>query len=584
MRFLIFLLLLFVSAVMPAQADNRDPLIKDCPSIEDCLEILGRALPVEDKGIYDHDVDEIRAILKQRFGDAARDALLEKAQEGHGGWINFAGALLGDWGDWREEHLPALVAALRKNSGGWIARALGELGTDGAIRALVDDLKNGDNNQTSFALEQLGPRVLPYLLPLLELPDPEDLPPDTPYQGGWLTAASVIKANKSNSLSIADEWVNLASNRRKIAVQRIAALRGLSAIGGYLGEKSVRLRPLLRDRDKAISEQTYKTLVAAFDSSVARRLAASCEPVADEWTYIDIESLLCLRALSEFGTNARQAGDLVMPYLSAEKADQLIGIETLGLIGYEPAIPKIEKFLESSDWRLVLAATRALGQLKAYDLIPKIEKATRDHWLYEIQEYAGETVSALIRRRQTPEPHNLARILSYYGHFGDPLWIFEPRGECGWGVWDYGGERLTFDVSDEQDGQTIVLSDGSLVATDEGEFGGALVWRGRDGAEMTIVPDNTSRLLPAGNGFIALHGISHLSINYGFATLVMRDGDGWKAKEIARFPGVAHRAKKLNDGLFVAEALGHAVIFNETGIIDQAECDWSARPASYDPY
>lgn len=552
MRFLFFILLFFVSAIVPAQADNRTPLIKDCPSIEDCLEILGRTLPLEDKGIYDHDIDEIRAILKQRFGDAARDALLAKAQEDHGGWKNFAGALLGD------------------------------LGTDAAIEALVEDLKNGDGNQTSGTLESLGQQALPFLLPILEMPGPEELPPGADYQDGWHAAASVIKENRSKAIPVANEWISIARDRRAMSIKRIAALRGLSAIGGFLGAESARLRPLLHDRDKAVSKQAYKTLVAAYDPTVARRLAASCKTNADQWTHLEPDLFACLRALSEFGTNAREAGDLIMHYLSGAKTDQLYAIETLGLIGYVQAIPEIEQFLQSNDWRLVLVATRALGQLHSVSSITKIEAATKDHWIFEIDLYAQQTGDALIRHRPTPEPYNQVMFPDFYGHFGDQLWVLGDWTVCDWNVWEYQGKRLTFGSADLPDGETVRLPGGDLVATDRGEFGGALTWRRADGSEDIVVPDNTSHLLHAGDDFLAVHGLSHITTSYGYVTLVSRQGDGWSAREILRLPSAANFAKSVGDGLFaVAAESGHVAVFNKDGAVQPAYCDLSARPRSF---
>lgn len=563
-----------------AWGQDRAAILQDCATVADCLGIIEQTLPEKDTGRSFGDEENVAAILKARFGRAARDALLQKAVGDHGGWRNYSGGVLEHWHDWSEEDIPLLSRALELQSGGWIARPLGEIGSPQAIKVLLRDLiKIGIGSQTGWALHNIGVKTLDYVLPSLAEPGYEELPPEADYREGWRAVAALIEAFGSRATIVADEWVEVAVSRRASQMRRVAALRGLAAMNGYLDDKAVALHRLLKDRDKKVADQAFLTLVSVHDPAVAVRFAKTCKPTGEPWDEYVFPTFECLRQLSDFGSNARGAGRLVLPFLeSANKSEQLDAIETLGLIGYEPAIPRIESFLESKDWRHVYASVRALAQMRSRSSIPKIESAIEGHWLWELQTYAGRAVSLMLRHQPYSEilGDDWADRLSGFGRYSAP---YLGRDECEWNVWTYKGSQLTFEKSTTENDIRLPLRDGELVGTDRGEFGGDLRWKPTSGAEFVLVAENTHAIFPVKDGFVSIHGIGHMMISYGFAAFISRSEDGvWRAEEVARFPAAAYQAKQLGPDLFAANAAGRVIIFSRNGILGTADCDYRARP------
>ena len=574
----LFLLLSFWVMLMSASSwcQDRDILVQDCTTVSECLEIIEQSIPAKDNGRIFGDEKRVAAVLKARFDRDARDELLQKAIGEHGGWRNYAGGVLRYWNDWSVDDVPLLDEALALNPGGSIAHVLAEIGSEQAVLALLNDLTwSGGSNQTGSALRRLGPDVLKHVLPALAVPSYGELPEDEYQAEGWVAVASLIESFGSRATFIADEWVLLAKNRQVTNSERIAALRGLAAMNGHLGEKGAALRPLLDGPDSEISEQAYLTLVSTYDSTVARRFAETCATSGDKWDELGLSSYDCLSQLSDFGSNARDAGDLILPFLdAANKAEQLYGIQALGLIGYDPAIPKIEIYLDSPDWRLVYASVRALTQLRSKSSVPNIETATQNHWLWELKGYGRRAVSLLIRNQSYSE-HLSGRFNAGFGTYRAP---YDSRHECDSQVWTYGDKQITFEKSLKRN-LDIPLADGELVGTNRGEWGGNLTWKPHDGSEIILVDKNTIDIFSIVDGFMSIHGLSHLGFSYGFATHVTRGEDGvFRAEEIARFPAAAYEVKHLGEGIFAAKAEGRVFIFSKDGIKAAANCDRSARP------
>ncbi|MEM6850733.1 MAG: hypothetical protein AAF527_03370 [Pseudomonadota bacterium] len=558
--------------------DDRLPLLDDCDTALSCLTALDPTVPPGDPGRYDLDVDAIRDVLRDRFGDDARYALLDMAQSAHGGWRNFAGALLSEWGGWREEDVAALRRALQLNPGSSIAEALADVGSDAAIRALVEDLKDPDGGARSvYALKAVGPRTLPFLLPALQTGSGYNAE-DAALAGGepWLDAVKVIAVFRWEAVVIADEWIAVARDRKEDPDVRIAALRGLGAMSSYLGERSRALRSVRRSSNPRIATQAFETLVEVHDPSVAEDFARSCQPSADKWDPFPWKSYKCLSRLAEFGSNAQSAGETIAAFLESQNAqEQQYAIDALRLIDYRPATDRIAPFLTSGDWRLVYASVRALSQFGARGRIADIEAATGSHWLWELKLY-GRYIAARMAQKQ-PHFDQLTQAggqsLGFRESFSSYPPPYDTRRESRCSSWNYGGQPLTFERERWAERSVIRLQDGELIGTNMGEFGGALVWRPLKGSPQQLIGDNVIALFETSSGILSIHGLSHLSSTYGFAALSTRDDDGaWSTKEVARFPTAAYQIKRLDGDVFAANASGRAIIFSPSGISEMLFC------------
>ena len=321
-----------------------------CPSLDACLQLLDKVVPAYDDGEGSN--SEVLAKNLLRFGDTAKHELLRRAAGTQPGWRNVASAILSEWPTWGASDVPALRKALRMNPGGWLARPLGRIATPEAIEALVEDLPYGEYNQTDFALKHLGVRAIPYLSPLLN------------NDKTAASASRVISAMNPIPVSFASEWVAIASNPDRKIEERIAALRGIAALGPSAKPACANLHALLAAPESDIRREVGIALHAVHDPSVIVELAQHCQPKAEPFESVALDSLLCLRDIADFGLDGHEAGRYLLPFLDSKNGgERAYGIITLGLIGYMDATPQIEAALQSPDWRIVNASVWSLGWL-----------------------------------------------------------------------------------------------------------------------------------------------------------------------------------------------------------------------------
>jgi HEAT repeat protein len=388
--YLAIVLLLFAKA---AGAIPVPKGLDTCAPLSACLTLLDKVVPAQDDGEGSNSAILARDL--RRFGEPAKQELLRRAVGSHAGWRNVAGAILADWGIWTVDDVPALRAALIMDHGGWVAKPLSQIGSATAIHALVEDLSQGDDvtNQTGFALSKLGERALAELMPLLEN--------DEKYR----LAAEVIAEMKPLPIAHAATWTALAIDRSEPLPKRIAALRGIAALGYAAEQSTIGLHELLTSNEPEIKKQADITLTAVRDPIVIEHLAKACQPRAPKFDFLALESLQCLGEIAEFGPAGSAAGSAagaaLMPFLGSDnQAERAYGILTLGYINYGPAIGKIEEALDSKDWRVVYAAVRGVGWLGDKNAAVKLDNLASTYWLVELKDDAAHVASALRSKGQ----------------------------------------------------------------------------------------------------------------------------------------------------------------------------------------
>lgn len=560
-RLITILIALVAGYACEVAADGRADGLKECQALPECLMLLDMAgFPKHAQMLGDE--PEIADNLR-RFGNAAKQELLQHAVGAHPPWRNLAGAVLRYWGDWSPSDVPALRAALQLQHGGWIAWPLGEIATPDAIQALVDDLVViGSLSQTGGALKRLGATALPYLLPLLE-----------DERQAWEVAA-VIHNMGTKALDEAAHWLALAESSGHPKSLRLAALRGLAAMGDPIQPYGERLRAILADVDADLRDQAFKTLIAIHDPSVAAIVAERCKPSGAGFEALPVQSIICIRKVAAFGSNGRGVGPSLMPFLQSKNGEELAAaIGVLGYIGYDDAIPAIRELLRSQDWRVVHASAVSLGWLGATQAAPDLEQAAASHWLPEVRDQALAVLDTL----KSAHP-KLARPALFAAAKGAGCGLYycnalsvAPR--CPSQQWEWQGRPISRPQSTGSRRSRLTFDNGTLIGSDIGEWGGDLSWTGADGKAELIIKDNVVAIEAADGGAMVLFGLAHMGITYGYAVHVRKGEDGsWSLNEAARLPRDAQALATIGTNLFAAWSGGRVVVFSNKQVLGLAPC------------
>lgn len=538
---------------MPAGLDS-------CASVAECLSLIDRVTPPRDDGEGSN--ADILAAKLQRFGVAAKRELLKRAVGEHPGRRNVAGAILSEWHSWFPSDVPQLREALRKQHGGWVAVPLAEIGSPDAIQALVDDLPNGTESQTDYALSKLGARAIPFLVPLLQTDKFEP-------------AAKVIRDIGSSAIPFAAGWVAVAINSQEPLNVRIGALRGIAAIGDMARPSCSGLHALISNSSAEIRRQVQMTLRAIHDPFVVVEVARSCRPAADPFDSYAIPAFSCLRQIALYGEGGGAAGDDLLPFLESRNgAERSYAITTLGAIGYSAALPQIEASLNDMDWRVVYAAIRAVGWLDDRLAIPRLQDIGAHYWLPEIRKKAAQVAAELASSTGSNQQH--PRLVPYGNEAGEPFAIdheiLSSAPSCSANIWNWNG--TIFGSPPEHQGKVRLLaSGGKFIGTNHGEWGGELSWVPDNGNVVAIHKNNVVGIESAADGPIVLFGLAHLTLADGYALHVRYDSQGkWERVEVARLPAEGDALAAIAPNLFAAWSSGRVVVFSNSGILGLASC------------
>jgi len=563
-----WLIVLSVLFVWPTNAVQVPPGMHRCTSLAACLKLLDNVVSTAGPAMGPEE-EEIRGILQQ-FGEPAKQELLRRAAGNDPGWRHLAGAILWGWGAWTPSDVPALRSALLKDPGGWLARPLGEIGTPEAIRALVEDLPKGSDNQTDFALAKLGPKAVPFLMPLLE------------EKKTAKSAQRVISEMDDSALPFAFRWAQCATDPSKSMKLRLAALRGIAAFGSKAKSASETLPALLSSPDPALRTEVDSTLKATRNPAVIHEVASSCYPRAGQFDPLAIDAVLCLREIAAYGEDGQSAGQDLLSFLSSKNGDErAAGITTLAAIGYKSALPQIKEALSSPDWRVTYAAVRGIGWLGDKEALPDLQKVASSHWLSEVRDEATRTMAAL--RSPKGRLERTSKFIASQG-VGEPFEIdHEILGKapsCRSQRWVWNGTTFKLGSrqqrADAQGGMSLEFSSGKLEGTNHGEFGGTLTWKGfdRNTKSEVIFRDDVDGMANDGDGAMVLFGLAHMGLAYGYVLRVIRTSDDdWNLSEVARLPAEGEALTTLAPGTFAALSRNRVVVFTRIGILGMAACD-----------
>jgi hypothetical protein len=552
------------------------PGLDRCRTLDGCLTLLNGVVPATDDGEGSN--SEILARDLERFGEPAKQELLKRAAGPHPGWRNVAGAILWSWNLWSPADVPALREALRKDRGGWVAKPLGEIGTPDAIKALVEDLSTASDseNQTGFALSRLGAKAIPYLFLLLET------------ERGSYPAAAVLKEMGAVALPFLPHWKTVAMDERAPTQERVAALKAIEALGPLARGECEQLHPLLNNPNRDLKYQTKRALQAVRDPILLGEIVGQCQPKANPNDSLAIDSLVCLRDIASYGHDALAVGARVMPFLASHNgAERSYGITVLGAIGFQKAGAPIRDALGDSDWRVVYSAARSLGWLGTKEALPDLDRIASSYWLPETREIAGKSASGIRSAAGHTESFSAAKFAGPrygWGPGEEPMGIdhslLHEEPACSSGQWEWQGQSFPLAKDTrlidraERNGITLDFPDGKLVGVNHGEWGGELSWQPRKVKPAVIEKENVIAILRDGDNAVAILGLSHMGLDYGFAMSLTRSPTGaWIMSKTIQFFAEPEAIAALGDRKFAVMSAGRAVVFSSgDGILGLATC------------
>ncbi len=572
-------ILLAVNTVM-INNDRLEPtaeLVVNCQTIEACFRLIETELPERDIGISYPDNQEIAIILKDRFGEEGRAALLQKAVGDHGGWRNFADGVLAYWGDWSVDDIPILTKILGMKPGSMmIAHVLADIGTEEAIKALVINLKPaGSGNQTVHALTGLpAEQVLPHILLAL---DERSEPGERSKVAG---AQSVISSYGEDAVPFIEQWVLIVQNEQNRIIERLSATRAIAATGTLGRDYIESLIPILLTSEGALRVELNAMFVEVRHPEIMQEWFEECLFVDSDLNkrHAEWQVAFCLSNLAEFGTpeSVVEIIGMIAPFVKSKSSViRTAAIEAIGYLQGDENNFDFYTSLKSHDWREVLTTVVVLNLLQDEESLVPLRALERSHWWSFIRESAGMSWRATSEGRLAEWPE-VTEDEDYY--FSEITYVAglrikrPPAPSCENDTWVWRRQQFSFEqVSGGQ--QVVELPGGKLIGHDRGEWGGELYWLADDGEKQIIIDDNINALFPIQDGAVVLSGLSHLFMSSGRAYRVTRKQGEWTVEDIGEFPGATYQYAILRNNAYAVMSGDWPVVFNMEKILGIAECN-----------
>jgi hypothetical protein len=582
MRAFVFVLVWLAALSATAAARGRYEKMKDCADLGACMAILDAAVQSRDN---DRELDDERqiALRLSAFGAGAKKELLARALGADKDWRDYAGAVLQYWPAFDKKDVPSLIQALQFEEGGWAIQPLARIRSQTAVCAVVGDGQWHDSryykstwDDRLYAIRQFGNLILPCMLDAMQTSNANLL---------WELEADISQLGKE-AVPAARPWAAIAVDEGQPFSRRVAALRGLAAIGLRAAFVSETLHPLLKGADDQIRETTTTALEAmrdpiSFPLVIPEKLK-TCRPSSDTIDF-GYATEGCIAELAIYGDAVLPiAAQIEQSYLNSPSgADRAATASLLGYIGYRSSVPRLTELLDDPDWRVVYAAARSLGWLGARDTIPSLQKVAENHWLPEVQKEAVLVIDALHSASGTLD--RTRADLKVTERMLDPIPV------CGSAHWDWRGSK--FDRKSGVAPLKLAFADGTLEGgvSQRWEYDdGLLEWQPTQGQAKPLLVGFVKGILRSGKGAIAVFSEpgtrgtleSEDPFSIGYAVSLTRNRENWQRREIARLPGNADGVATISDDLFAVWSGNRAVVFSDKGILGIATCESEGHNAA----
>jgi HEAT repeat protein len=482
---------------------------------------------------------------------------------------SFAGYVLRDLNGLTEDQLGPLMDAM-KSGDGWIAPAIGHIGTPRAIAFLVSQFKANPERytQTTYALQLAGAPAAVALA--------HELESGQHVSSDYIDGICHLFGEMGNVAAAAlDPLVTIASTQRFATENRLLAVRTIGCLALAARPAIPKLRALAKD-DKRFAD--------AVDSAVMQIGSPEAAPAyAAELRVHPTENLL--RDIAEKRESLRDVGPAVMEQLASEDWDlRVAAARCLGYIGFAEAEPNLVAALSDvRDWRLPYVSSESLGRLHARGAVTALLKLKSEHWYPPVREAAAKAIEVIEHGGQYTSrfpPYNFP--MEFYGymslegipeasHAHPPLKTGpDELSKDDLTSLGYDAKRVGYDSVAHRMRESSIraapvcgirVDGGSVLGSSRGEWGGELVYVDAQGAVNRLVSSNTRAIHRMPFGIVAVTGLAHLAFSQGGLYRIDRSREGFKATKWRTLPGAPRESGFLANGdLFIACDGGDIVI------------------------
>lgn len=553
-----------------------------CPTVDICLQQLPtyaekfqnnyHSLNREQSAFIEHAV---------KLGNPLVGELIPLLQAPNLRTANMAAAILRDVDHIDSKYLPNIISGLDRDLG-WLAPALGRIDSPKAAEEAVKRYlpsRSAPYNQEAFAVELLGARAAPYIAKAAMC---EYGCKNPPYSALKQLIASTLK--DEGKKAIAQELVKALSSKEISPEMSEDILDMFWSIGPAGVGVEAQLLKLL---------ETKPNLSPAIDNALVGIGSAKSGKIFLEALKKKGGDIRLLNQVASRGHASHDAGPEVVKLLDSADVDlRYQALISLGQIGYSEAAEEIAKFVwDPVDVRSNYAAVVALGNFHDEHYRDYLLNVSNNHWYPPVREAAAAAISRINDKNSNAAYDNYelgdVKTNPSCQHESHNFKI-ESRNSKLYKKTDsrklkglkFTSEIISYGAADEDEqrekakakGQTPIIEvnesnmveirkpitqiprvalkipEGWFAGSDNGEWGGNLVFIDKKGKSQKILEENIEDIYEFGERYIAVTGLSHLGYSHGEIYEIYKENKLWHARKWRILPSAPMTSGLLDTG------------------------------------
>lgn len=575
-----------------------------CETLAECLATL-KTLKTDKYGISPDEQNFAKSFT--RFGEPALVELLRRLDIDDNR-EKIVGYAIASFDPIDEKYLPQIVDGVKKDVS-WLARALGNIPTEKAAEAAVDAYlvsNSAPHNQEAQAVKKQGVRAIPFILQSMQCGEIcEDVRQD-------LLVYIIGEMDDTTKTHTAKEIV------RRLSASDISRANQAHLIALFF---NMGPQGLIVESDLEVLAQSEPKLAPQIEQAFVGIHSENSGKVFAEWIRQDPNRLI-LRDVAELGPAAQDAGPAIIPLLSSEDPEiRVTAARSLGFLQYKAAEKDLVATLnDTSNIQLNWVAVDALGRIGCKSSVPFLKKVADEHWYPAVRDQARLAIAHInegINYGSKFHKDNFAFDFFDYQNLDvksckkvklspasvdSSFKLTQNHDSAALESLTYSSYVIGYTAGDEQEQRAkdpdavIVVNQNNMVEVREevrktpnvavrtnhgwltgyngGEWGGELMYKPDSGDIQKLLDANVADLFKFGEGYVAITGLAHLSLNSGLIFRVFQEGDSWQIDPWIILPGAPRDSWRADTNEIVIDTYGGGtIIIGEGGSLRMAPCD-----------